>query len=1002
MAACWNLSLVARRITLLVKEKKEEGVLKELCSTCEDLLPNLVVVEKNLQYVDAEKKRKLNPAVKQWMEDVQDVLNDAENLLNNYEKKRLTKKIYEKKLNDVLVRLKGFKDYGEIFSFRKVDNEEEIINQGSSSEHQQEAEEVFLWNYQKDEIIKILLGNDDEKLKVKVVSIVGGEGIGKTTLAKHVYDDAQIKQRFVKRIWRPVFSEVLEKDLVLSDTPFLVVLDGEQLSYGGKWNSLIKSLQVANGSGAVVVIMQLGSVAEECMRSGSEGYIIRLSDLNENQSNILFENIAIPIEDEENVRSYKTSVGFEIVRKCGGHTLVITAMASMLRDKKSTEDWRRFKKEFEDDNVGIGLLKLCFDNLPLSFKHCFAYCSLFPIGKDIDVGRLIQMWLAQGFITDVQQGYQCVKYLIQRRFLLVSGEEAESDDDEMKKKAVVTKCKLHKLMHNLALSVARDHCRNFSKPPPPQSADGRSSSSKIFHARFDFDLASTKELEKFGADKMRTIISSGQARRRYSGINVITILEKISNTFRYLQALDMHASGLQIVPCCIGKLKLLKYLDLSENESIVKLPESITHLINLQTLRLSSCSNLTKLPTNFGKLVNLQYLEIDGCINLTSLPPKLDEMKKLELSPQVLQSLNSLLITDVDYLKRLSEKFHIRKWRLNLEDKDDVDSYLNEMPKEIQSLSIEWKISNSKSTIQELTLCTSVTDMSITGFQGELIRCPELPKLVKLSLNRCANLTNLDELDQISNLKVLVLDDLPNLEYISSSSSLPKLLSSLEELWLTELPKLKTWWENEVNDNASSSSFKSLSKLVIHDCPHLSSMPLFPNLDEDLVMDRIGLEMLEKTIPHIASSSSSSSSGSAPLSNLKNMRIAGIKDFDAVEIEWGAFKNLRSLTFDCLPKLKNLPSDLQNVGSLEELHVWRCTIKEIPGWISKLEKLEKLVIRVCPFLKKLPAELESLKIRTLEIKDCNMLLKRCEEDIGADWEKIKNISKRNLGPIFRK
>uniref|UniRef100_A0A803P901 Uncharacterized protein n=1 Tax=Cannabis sativa TaxID=3483 RepID=A0A803P901_CANSA len=816
MAACWNLSLVARRITdLLEKEKKEEGVLKNLCSTCKDLLPKLVVAEKNLQYVDAEKKRKLNPAVKQWMEDVQDVLNDAENLLNNYEKKRLTKKIYEKKLNDVSERLKSFKDYEKFFSFRKVDNEEEIINQSSSSEHQQQqAEEVFLWNDQRDEIIKILLGNDEEKLKVKVVFIVGGEGIGKTTLAKHVYDDAQIKQRFVKRIWRPVFSEVLEKDLVLSDTPFLVVLDGEQLSGGGKWNSLIKSLQVANGSGAVVVIMQLGSVAEECMRSGSEGYIIRLSDLNENQSNILFENIAIPKEDEENVRSYKTSVGHEIVRKCGGHTLVITAMASMLRDKKSTEDWRRFKKEFEDDNVGIGLLKLCYDNLPLSFKHCFAYCSLFPIGKDIDVGRLIQMWLAQGFITDVQQ--------------------------------------------------ARDHCRNFSKPPPPQSADGRSSSSKIFHARFDFDLSSTKELEKFGADKMRTIISSGQARRRYSGINVITVLEKISNTFRYLQALDMHASGLQIVPCCIGKLKLLKYLDLSENECIVKLPESITHLINLQTLRLSSCSNLTKLPTNFGKLVNLQHLEIDGCINLTSLPPKLDEMKKLELSPQVLQSLNSLLIKDVEYLKRLSEKFHIRKWRLNLEDKD----------------------------------------------QGELIRCPELPKLVKLSLNRCVNLTNLDELDQISNLKVLVLDDLPNLEDISSSSSLPKLLSSLKELWLTELPKLKTWWKNGVNDNASSSSFKSLSKLVIHDCPHLSSMPLFPNLDEDLVMDRIG-----------------------------------IKDFDAVEIEWGAFKNLRSLTFDCLPKLKNLPSDLQNVGSLEELHVWRCTIKEIPGWISKLEKLEKLVIR---------------------------------------------------------
>ncbi|KAF4352731.1 hypothetical protein G4B88_009805 [Cannabis sativa] len=325
-----------------------------------------------------------------------------------------------------------------------------------------------------------------------------------------------------------------------------------------------------------------------------------------------------------------------------------------------------------------------------------------------------KMWLAQGFINDVQQGYQCVKYLIQRRFLLVSGED---DDDEMKKKVVVTKCKLHKLMHNLALSVAGDHCRYFSKPPPPQSADGRSSSSKIFHARFDFDLSSTKELEMFGANKMRTIISSDQARRRYSEIHVSTILEKISNTFRYLQALDMHALRLQIVPCCIGKLKLSK----------------------------------------------------------------------------------------------LSKKFHIRKWRLNLEDKDHLDNYLNEVPKEIQSLTIEWKIYNCKCTTQELTLCTSVTDMSITGFQGELIRCPQLCKLVKLSLNRCANLTNLDKLDQISNLEVLVLDDLPNLEDISSSSSLPKLLSSLEELWLTELPKLKTWWKNEVNDNASSSSFKSLS-----------------------------------------------------------------------------------------------------------------------------------------------------------------------------------------------
>jgi Leucine-rich repeat (LRR) protein len=75
----------------------------------------------------------------------------------------------------------------------------------------------------------------------------------------------------------------------------------------------------------------------------------------------------------------------------------------------------------------------------------------------------------------------------------------------------------------------------------------------------------------------------------------------------------------------IGELKHLRYLDLSENQRMEKLPNSITRLQNLQTLKLSYCRSLKELPRDIKKLVNLRYLEINGS-GLTYMPVGLGQL----------------------------------------------------------------------------------------------------------------------------------------------------------------------------------------------------------------------------------------------------------------------------------------------------------------------------------------------------------------------------------------
>nr|GME01366.1 putative late blight resistance protein homolog R1B-17 [Ipomoea batatas]GME05889.1 putative late blight resistance protein homolog R1B-17 [Ipomoea batatas]GME09094.1 putative late blight resistance protein homolog R1B-17 [Ipomoea batatas] len=268
-------------------------------------------------------------------------------------------------------------------------------------------------------------------------------------------------------------------------------------------------------------------------------------------------------------------IGKRIVLGCTGLPLAVVVIAGLLATaKESLEIWKDVAEtldrvdRYDNDNRISKILSLSYNYLPPHLKPCFHFFGVFPEDNVILVKRLINLWVAEGFLMphknmsleEVAKSY--LDDLINRSLVQIN---------ELSIDGKVKSCKVHDRVHEVCVREAitgNTLCIINDNHAPKAS---RWLSCQTSH--WPITQASYGNCT---LDNIHSVLYFGK---------------------------DVYHSKCRLVYPC---LKLLRVLDLSFVKWSRCMPSEITDLVHLRYLALSTIGSLYKL--RFFKLKNLLTL----------------------------------------------------------------------------------------------------------------------------------------------------------------------------------------------------------------------------------------------------------------------------------------------------------------------------------------------------------------------------------------------------------
>ncbi|CAN1252559.1 Disease resistance protein L6 [Linum perenne] len=444
----------------------------------------------------------------------------------------------------------------------------------------------------------------------------------------------------------------------------------------------------------------------------------------------------------------------------------------------------------------------------------------------------------------------------------------------------------------------------------------------------------------------------------WKGWNEIKVSRKLK-IIRLIRCLNLNT-----VPD-LSNCRDLEYLDFMGCRNM-RGELDVTNLKNLKLLRVSD-TKITKLKGEIEKLQNLQELVASNS-SLIQVPAGISKLSSLE-------RLN-LGITPPNKLE-MTEMFPNSLTRLFIS-----SSSLPILPSSLTRLQICYCEHLPNLANLNNLLALHLSDVSICVLLG----LGELKLLEALNIERAPNLVNLDGLESLVLLKQLSLEGCTNLEKLPSLTA----LSSLELLQIESCPVI-----TEIR--VAEGLWESLSNLDVRGCSHLTDIGALHSMVnlESLVLIGIGLT---KSVPSSLSMfkklreltvSEFSLEQFPDLSNLKNLRDLRIISCKKL-IQVTGLDTLESLEFLSMAwsgSVKKLP-DLSGLVKLKTLNFAGCTqLTEIRG-LEKLELLEDLDMSRCESIRELP-NLSGLKnLNKLRLKGCRQL------------KEVKGIEELDLLQVF--
>ncbi|OEL24904.1 Disease resistance protein RPM1 [Dichanthelium oligosanthes] len=271
------------------------------------------------------------------------------------------------------------------------------------------------------------------------------------------------------------------------------------------------------------------------------------------------------------------------------------------------------------------ILNLSYNDLPHHLKTCLLYLSLFPEDCNIERSRLVNRWIAEGFIPQ-ERGLSLQDVAESYFYELINMNMVQPTDIGYDGKARA--CRIHDIMLELIISKAAEE--NFATIIGSQAyiayPQGNIRRLSIQQAGQEvapiigvMDVSHARSLTAVGLAKYLPCLVHFKVLRVLDFEGCMDLEEYDLNNIEkltQLMYLSLYNTKISKVPSEIVKLYDLETLDLRGTE-VVELPAGIVHLTKLQHLLTAKpstwltanyCRGLTKVPDGIGNMISLQVL----------------------------------------------------------------------------------------------------------------------------------------------------------------------------------------------------------------------------------------------------------------------------------------------------------------------------------------------------------------------------------------------------------
>ncbi|RWR91522.1 putative disease resistance protein isoform X1 [Cinnamomum micranthum f. kanehirae] len=902
--------------TMVTNFRNLERDMKGLRAKTDELSAQEEDVMTKVEREEVEKGKKRKREVDVWLENVKRFKKEVDGAEENVRESRgwisgykLTKHIEDLKAEGVQLKEKnGFPDGVAIHQLGIPSP------QPAATLHSESANATMkrIWNHLLD-------------VEIRKVGVYGMAGVGKTTILKHIHNQLLDSGVFKSILWVTV-SKALDLYRLQEEIASAIGLDlpnrvDNEESRSSKIHAELSrrercllilddvwkpfsldriGIPEPNQTNGFKLAITTRSITV-CRGMESERIVKVEVLLPEEAWDLFEEKVGGPVLDSSEIKP----IAELIVKECDCLPLAIITVGRALRGARDVSVWRNALNELKCSYTEIDGMDDCvFSRLMFSYnrlrndriKDCFLYCALYPEDYKIHTEQLIENWVGEGWIYEMEntererdKGYTILRELIDS--CMIKGY------DSVNLAGRLDTIELHDLIRDLAINITRVSPRFMVKAreyseETPRVEEWVENMKRVSLMDNKIKILSGQPM----CPQLTTLFLQGNNR-----------LTEISNSFfenmQGLRVVDLSETWINSLPESFFALKNLRVLRLDYCDNLHKVP----CLATLKHLRVLSLDRtlIQELPQGIEELVNLRKLCLNRTRRLNFFPagiiPKLTLLEELEMFGSGWRWPSNTVRAAAD-IKEIVESTKITCLRLCFEDVNGFNNLVG---------------SGKVSALKSFYIALGKIDRFALGERYLFcnLGCSKIVAVEGTGVAGGSHASNLLLPRNVQGMKIKEVDNVTSLSQFSQPPN--EAWANLEVLCLFRLPNLRAIFDGV----GSIGAYVHLKRLVVGGCNQMKSLFSLEQLKNLQNLEKLEIwdcALMEDVVADDANALTTISS----LPKLGYVSILRLPELKSIFKTMVTCYSLYSIKVSRCPKLKKLPFTTRNISlpTLERIY----------------------------------------------------------------------------------